>query len=123
VDPILYSTAEEVFCTSALPTADYGTTYAQDFGSIKLEKDLAILEMPARNLVGAWEHCIQEAIPAKIAVEDELVKPRDAYTERMKRTCDYEPFIREFVECCHREGLLENVLGPNKRQTIKDAQE
>lgn len=35
--------------------------------------------MPVRNLVGAWEQCIQAALTAKVAVEDELSKPRDAH--------------------------------------------
>jgi ubiquitin carboxyl-terminal hydrolase L5 len=44
-----------------------------------MQKDMAILDMPVRNLASAWERCIQAAIPAKIAVEDELTKPRGAH--------------------------------------------
>jgi len=122
VDPALFVTADEVFLTSALPTSDVGPTYARDFGSLKMQKDLEILDMPVRNLSSAWERCIQEAIHAKIAVEDELTQPRDAHTENLKRTCDYEPFIREFIECCHQEGLLENILSPKKRPVAKAPQ-
>jgi ubiquitin carboxyl-terminal hydrolase L5 len=79
VDPTIYTTAEDVFCTSALPTAHTGHTFAPDFASIKLGKDFHILDMPVRSLVSAWEQCIKDAIPAKLAIEDELIKPRDAH--------------------------------------------
>jgi hypothetical protein len=44
-----------------------------------MEQDLAILEMPARNLIVAWETCIKNALTAKLMVEDELVKPITAH--------------------------------------------
>ena len=31
-------------------------------------------------------------------------------TEHIKRTHDYEPFIKEFVACLQQEGLLEPLL-------------
>jgi ubiquitin carboxyl-terminal hydrolase L5 len=39
-----------------------------------MEKDMSILDMPVRNLVGAWEACVRAAMPAKLAVEDEIKK-------------------------------------------------
>ena len=35
---------------------------------------MAILDMPVRNLIDAWESCVKAAMPAKIAVEDEITK-------------------------------------------------
>lgn len=35
----------------------------------------------------------------------------------MRRTFDYEPFIREFVTCLHNEGLLEDALGDRAPDT------
>jgi ubiquitin carboxyl-terminal hydrolase L5 len=39
-----------------------------------MEKEMSILDMPVRNLIGAWEACVRAAMPAKIAVEDEIAK-------------------------------------------------
>ena len=33
-----------------------------------------------------------------------------AQTDHVKRTFDYEPFIKEFITCLHNEGLLEASL-------------
>jgi ubiquitin carboxyl-terminal hydrolase L5 len=35
---------------------------------------MAILDMPERDLIGAWEACVRASIPAKVAVEDEVAK-------------------------------------------------
>jgi ubiquitin carboxyl-terminal hydrolase L5 len=34
-------------------------------------------------------------------------------TEHIKRTHDYEPFLKEFVVCLQNEGLLEPLLDVN----------
>lgn len=31
-------------------------------------------------------------------------------TEHIKRTFDYEPFIKEYIRCLQREGLLDALL-------------
>lgn len=99
-----------------------------------MDKEIAILDMPVRNLPSAWEACVKAAIPAKIAAEDEIAKSRDAHvrylithadfvdvviacipaqTDHIKRTFDYEPFITEFVTCMHNEGRLDAALRGN----------
>ncbi|KAJ7147113.1 cysteine proteinase [Mycena crocata] len=88
-------------------------TYARDFGSRRMTRDMEILEMPERSLIGAWERCVQDAIRAKVAVEDEITKATKANTDHIKRTHDYEPFLKEFVVCLQNEGLLEPLLDVN----------
>jgi len=39
-----------------------------------MDKEMAILDMPERDLPGAWEACVQAAMRAKFAVEDEIAK-------------------------------------------------
>ena len=33
-----------------------------------------ILNIPERKLLGAWDVCVKSAMPAKVAVEDEIAK-------------------------------------------------
>ncbi|KAL6303650.1 ubiquitin carboxyl-terminal hydrolase [Sparassis latifolia] len=109
VDPVLLASSKEAFSTSVRPSSD-GTVFSRGFGSHKMEKELAILEMPSRKLPGVWDECVRNAMSAKIAVEDEIEKSRNMHTEHIGRTFDYEPFIREFVTCLHNEALLEKAL-------------
>ena len=111
-----------------------GPLFSQSLGSRKLEKDMAILDMPVRSLIGAWEDCVRAAMPAKIAVEDEIAKSIQEHvngipsimklicvlispcsstiqTDHVKRTHDYEPFLHEFLTSLHSEGLLNPMLG------------
>jgi ubiquitin carboxyl-terminal hydrolase L5 len=95
-----------------------------------MTRDLEILEMPERALVPAWEQCVRDAVKAKVSVEDEVAKATRAnvsfrpsrfflifihefQTEHIKRTHDYEPFLKEFVMCLQSEGLLEPLLDVN----------
>ncbi|KAJ7189859.1 ubiquitin C-terminal hydrolase [Mycena pura] len=87
-----------------------GRTYAVDFGSRRMTRDFEILEMPERLLVPAWEQCVRNAMKAKVTLEDEVAKASRTNTEHIKRTHDYEPFIKEFVACLQQEGLLEPLL-------------
>lgn len=71
VDRVLLAEAATAFETSVQPST-LGRTFAQDFASRKLEREMEILDMPARGLVEAWEGCVKAAIPAKAAVEEEI---------------------------------------------------
>ena len=51
-----------------------GKTFAQDFGARKMDRDIAVMELPDEELVPAWEACVRKANSAKVAVEDELAK-------------------------------------------------
>lgn len=110
VDHTLLASAAEAFTTSLRPPSE-GKVFSQDFGLRKMNQEIVILDMAARNLPAAWELCVKAAISAKVAVEDEIAKSRDAHTEQIKRTFDYEPFITQFITCLHNEGLLDGALG------------
>ena len=51
-----------------------GKTFAQDFGARKMDRDIAVMELPDEELVPAWEACVRKANSAKVTVEDELAK-------------------------------------------------
>jgi len=109
VDPALYESSKSVFVRD-LPD-QLSTPYAKDFGSRKMDQDLKILQMSQKDLVSTWETCIQNGMRAKIAVEDELAKGMRANTDHVKRTFDYEPFIKEYTRSLNREGILDALLG------------
>ncbi|KAJ6585148.1 hypothetical protein B0H19DRAFT_1059424 [Mycena capillaripes] len=112
VDSNLLEQAQFAF-DSPVGSSAPGRTYAPDFGSRRMDRDLEIMELPERALVPAWEQCVREAVKAKVAVEDEVAKATRANTEHIKRTHDYEPFLKEFVVCLQTEGLLEPLLDVN----------
>ncbi|KAG6872824.1 hypothetical protein C0995_006306 [Termitomyces sp. Mi166 len=86
-------------------------TYAIDFGSQFMDISLRIQDMPEEELGSAWETCVRNAIRANVNVEDELSKAIRANTDHMKRTFDYEPFLKAFVERLQVEGLLNPLMG------------
>jgi ubiquitin carboxyl-terminal hydrolase L5 len=111
--------------------AHIGPTFAADFGQRKLKCTLEVIDVPEGALLSSWQECVRDAVPAKIAVEDELAKAMrenvntnsaGAFdvaltarkTEQIKRTHDYEPFIRDFVACLHQDGLLSPLIGQDK---------
>lgn len=49
-----------------------GPTFARDFGSRKLQKDINILDMARRNLPAEWDKVMRTAMAAKIAVQEEV---------------------------------------------------
>ncbi|CCL98478.1 uncharacterized protein FIBRA_00476 [Fibroporia radiculosa] len=120
VDQTLLASASETFVTSVRPSPE-GKIFGQDFGSRKMEKEISILDMPARKLPEAWEACIRAALSAKLAVEEEIAKSANAHTEEIKRTFDYEPFIVQFITCLHNEGLLDSAL--HKATTAEEMNE
>lgn len=108
-----------------------------------MEKQIAILDMAERSVPRAWEACINAALSAKIAVEEEIEKAKNSHvgpilltstellsmpticvchqTDHIQRTFDYEPFIKEFITCMHNEGILEAVLEDDlNRQAEKE---
>ncbi|CDO75937.1 hypothetical protein BN946_scf184873.g26 [Trametes cinnabarina] len=118
VDSALLASASDAFATTLRPRAqEAGKVFAPDFGARKMEKELAILDMPERKLVPAWESCVRAALSTKLAVEEEIEKSRRAQVRNSSmlipylwRTFDYEPFIRELIIALENEGLLDHVL-------------
>lgn len=75
----MLASAGETFATTLRPAAgEPGKVFAQDFGSRKMSKELAILDLPECNLVPAWERCVRDALSAKVAVEEEIEKSQRA---------------------------------------------
>ncbi|KDQ58012.1 hypothetical protein JAAARDRAFT_34821 [Jaapia argillacea MUCL 33604] len=115
VDPQLLLTATQTFKTSAHPNPDSPVPkFMKDFGAKAMAKQMEIMEMPERDLVRRWEECVRKGMEAKVIVEDEWERGVGARTEHLKRTHDYEPFIREFITRLHAEGLLNPVLGKDE---------
>ncbi|KAG6917208.1 hypothetical protein DXG01_003413 [Tephrocybe rancida] len=125
VDPDLLATAQHAF--SAAPGFQ---TYAIDFGAQFMEISVRIQNMPEAELVSAWETCVRNAMRANVNVEDELSKAvranvrrpsvlacspidwnMDGQTDDVKRTFDYEPFLKAFLERLQVEGLLGPLMG------------
>lgn len=76
---MLLAAATEAFATTLRPSArEPGRVFAADFGSRKMSKELAVLDMAERSLVPTWENCVRAALSAKVAVEDEVAKSRSA---------------------------------------------
>ena len=42
-----------------------------------MDGDLEILDMPVRKLPDAWNACVEAALSAKVAVEEEISKAHD----------------------------------------------
>ena len=43
-----------------------------------MAREVAVLDMPVRQLVPAWEGCVRAALAAKVAVEEEIARSRSA---------------------------------------------
>ncbi|KAI1788605.1 cysteine proteinase [Ganoderma leucocontextum] len=122
VDSTLHECASQAFATPLRPAATApGRVFAADFGARKMARELAILDMPARALVPAWERCVRDALAAKVAVGEEVAKAEGAelstavpvsapVAEHIKRTFDYEPFLRGFITALQDEDLLDDAL-------------
>ncbi|KAF7314503.1 Ubiquitin c-terminal hydrolase [Mycena kentingensis (nom. inval.)] len=98
------------------PTSDpsaFGPTFAPDFSSMRMSRDVAILQLPGAQLIPTWERCVRDAVQAKVLLEDEIKRGKNAHTEHIRRTHDYEPFITEFIGALHKEGLLDALLSVN----------
>ncbi|OCH91537.1 cysteine proteinase [Obba rivulosa] len=120
VDPTLLSAADSAFSTTLRP-ASYGRVFASDFAARKMDRELEILDMPARRLPSAWEESVRAALSDKVTVEEEIAKSMNVHTEHVKRTWDYEPFIRKFVTCLHQEGLLDRAMsGKSGREDARE---
>ena len=78
--------AESTFATTLRPDARKPErVFAADFGARKMARELAILDMPARALVPAWERCVRDALAAKVAVGEEIAKAESAQVRATSR--------------------------------------
>ncbi|THH32703.1 hypothetical protein EUX98_g1490 [Antrodiella citrinella] len=121
VDKALHDGVTETFTTSAHPASN-GPTFSKDFGSRKMEKEIAILDMPVRSVPAAWEKCVQSAMSVKMTIDEEVEKSKNANVEHINRVFDYEPFFESFITSMHNEGLLTSILSPHKAKKSKRPQ-
>lgn len=87
-----------------------GRIYSKTFAFRRMMRDREIDGMSPPELLKAWETCVEDAMRAKISVEDELTKGVRANTDHTKRTFDYEPFLKAYIRQLHEEGLLNPLL-------------
>ncbi|KAF7298868.1 Ubiquitin c-terminal hydrolase [Mycena indigotica] len=119
VDPNRLEQSKYAF-VSPIGSAAPGPTYAADFGARRMERDMELLRIQSpQELIESWERCVQSAVKAKVALEDEVAKSYRANTEHVKRTHDYEPFIKEYIAALHNEGILEALLSVNSSKNKK----
>ncbi|TFY56042.1 hypothetical protein EVG20_g9089 [Dentipellis fragilis] len=111
VDPLLV--ISDGICATTVQSEEPGPTYSSSFGHEKMQKQRAILDLPPENLLTAWQECMHNVMQAKITVEDEISKAATENSDMIKRTHDFEPFIREYISHLHQEGLLNPLLGRN----------
>ncbi|KAK7696390.1 hypothetical protein QCA50_001044 [Cerrena zonata] len=109
VNPSLLPAVREIFRTS-VQSPEPSHTFATDFGSRKMERDMEILDMPSRNLPTAWDTCVQNAMSIKVSIEEELTKSRKTNTDFEQRTFDYGPFIKSFISSLQEDGHLQVLL-------------
>lgn len=93
-----------------------------------MQRDIEFMEMPRDVLVLTWQTVVRDAIRARSTLEDEVSKRVQVQvsravtskafesnscskTEHLKRTFDYEPFIKAFVTELHNQGLFYPILG------------
>ena len=73
VDATLADNIADLFSTSAQSSVN-GPVFSKSFGSLKMEKELEILNNHSEQLPSAWETCAASAAQAKLAVEEEVTK-------------------------------------------------
>ena len=113
-----------------IPTnTTYGKTFARDFGLQAMNAKVSIMNMQGEQVIDTWNTCVDKLLSAKTSVEGEireamqiqviilvflvlgLDKLRPArQSENIKRTHDYDPFIREFLTALNEEGLLSECI-------------
>jgi ubiquitin carboxyl-terminal hydrolase L5 len=82
VDQTLLASVRNVF-GDGQTTSEPGRMFAQDFGARRLAKDIEIINMVEENLTPAWERCMQNALRAKVAVDDEEAKHNRAHVSNL----------------------------------------
>ncbi|KAF6752730.1 ubiquitin C-terminal hydrolase [Ephemerocybe angulata] len=92
------------------PSLHSAAPLSKDFAARRMERDVKIMQMSQSELLAAWEACARDLMSASINLEDEVAKGSSANTDHIKRTFDYEPFLKEFITSLHRDGFLNPLL-------------
>ncbi|KAG8998324.1 hypothetical protein FRB93_013800 [Tulasnella sp. JGI-2019a] len=81
------------------------------FGFQKQQKQMVILNLPADQFQDTWVRVVRDAKDKRLLLDEETEKAQRWRSENIKRSFDYEPFIREFICALSDEGLLAPLLG------------
>ncbi|KAJ3577002.1 hypothetical protein NP233_g50 [Leucocoprinus birnbaumii] len=106
-----------------------GYEHPQGFAGRRMQRDADLMEMSQSDLVLAWQTTIQDGLRARVAYRDEYMRRAQIQkTDHLKRTFDYEPFLKGFITELHHQGLLNPLLnldenGKKMRQTKKQKSE
>ena len=75
VNPELLNASRHAFSLSDSPQReDTSATFAPDFGSRRMTRDVEIMKLSQEDLRRSWETCVENAVKAKMALEDEVSK-------------------------------------------------
>lgn len=91
------------------PTPDllvHGESFAKDFGLQAMNIKMSIMSMKDDQISELWSDCINRLSRAKVAMNEETQKEAQVQAENLKRTHNYDPFIRAFMTALDEEGLL-----------------
>ncbi|KAG8844523.1 hypothetical protein FRB96_003025 [Tulasnella sp. 330] len=117
-DPILAKEAE-----SLDDPLTFNEPFDPGFGFKKQEKQMAILNLPTGQLEGKWIHVVREAKRVRGLLNEETEMAQRWRSEDIKRSFDYEVFIRGFLSALSEEGLLNPILGYEEVSSISEPEE
>ncbi|KAF7760868.1 hypothetical protein Agabi119p4_10277 [Agaricus bisporus var. burnettii] len=116
VDPTLLRESETIL---EYPVLD-GYQHPPGFAAKRMLRDLEFSEMSQDELKSTWQTVIRNAIQSKSALQDEVTRRTQEDTDHVKRTFDYEPFIKGFVTVMGG-GLL--ITKPDANDVVSDAKD
>ncbi|KIM30592.1 hypothetical protein M408DRAFT_323399 [Serendipita vermifera MAFF 305830] len=102
----LYKLRSDAFSRPGLPSSRLGIGFGARSNNMAME----ILRMSPELLLSKWEASVQRLIELQLSADDELTSAKDTTIEHIKRTHDYEPFIREYVTRLYNAGFLQELL-------------
>ncbi|PAV15016.1 cysteine ase [Pyrrhoderma noxium] len=108
IDQVRLKQVEAIYPMTTNTT--YGKTFARDFGLQAMNTKVSIMNMPGEQVIDTWKTCVDKLLSAKTSVEGEIREAMQIQNENIKRTHDYDPFIRAFLTALNEEGLLSECI-------------
>ncbi|KXN89535.1 Ubiquitin carboxyl-terminal hydrolase isozyme L5 [Leucoagaricus sp. SymC.cos] len=106
VDPMLLQRAQTMFERDL----SEGYEHPPGFAGKRMQRDTELMQMSPEDLVSTWQNVVQDGMRTTSALEDELTRRSQIQVEHLKRTFDYEPFVKGFITELHNHGLLNPLL-------------
>ncbi|KAG8950791.1 hypothetical protein FRC03_012746 [Tulasnella sp. 419] len=106
-DPSLAERANSLFDG---PNSHHSSPFDTAFGLRAQEKQMKVLQLPSDALLEDWRQVVDRAGELKALLEEEISKAKRWQSEYIKRTHDYEPFLRELLSALKSEGILDARL-------------